>query len=98
MSYFFRKETKIWQLVKPISEKRNNQGRINSTDVFEEEDKKNPSELWLCAKMMISQRLAQNATEPQMLKMIEKLVPKQYMKYRKVFEQQALKQLPRYKK
>jgi hypothetical protein len=55
-------------------------------------------ELWLHAKMTISQRLAQNAMEPQKKKSLEEMVPKRYLKYRKVFEQAASEQLPKHGK
>jgi len=105
MSYFFRKELKIRRLVKLRSEsqERNDQGRIdpgwiNPDDVFEEEDKSDPTELWLRAKMTISQRLVQGAMEPQQKKAIEETVPKQYLKYQKVFKQMASERLPEHGK
>ena len=57
-----------------------------------------PTELWLCAKTMISQRLAQNATGPQEEKTIKKMIPEQYLKYQKVFEQWASEWLPEHGK
>ena len=68
MSYFLRKELEIRKLALPLSilTEKNEQGRIDPTEAFEEEkDEMDPYELWLQAKTMISQQLAQNASEPQ---------------------------------
>ena len=61
-----------------------------------EEDETCPMELWLHAKMTISQRLAQNAMEPQKKKLLEEMILERYLKYQKVFEQVVSERLPKH--
>jgi hypothetical protein len=92
-----QEDLEIWRLIfpPPVHIEQNDAGRIDPGEFLEEDLKENPYELWIRAKTMISQKLAQAAIKLKKIQLLEEMVPEFYLKIWNVFKQKASEQLPK---